>query len=471
MYLKSASEDAGAPAPESRSLAVSLSIWCAACCCGISVAAIAVLYAALVYDLNRADDERLVRATRQARQAAASPSAGLPVIEPAVSVRIVDAAGRAVAATPLVPDALLAAGLLDPVPEGVEPRHGVRVRTQDGRVWRMMAARAPNRMVVQAGLDATEQAAVLAGYRSRLWMACVWVLAGSILAGYIVGRLGVAPVAQMTRTALRIRSTSTYERISTSGLPLELAALADRFNELLDRFDESFTRLSRFASEIAHELRTPVNNLRGEAEVALGKARTSEEYREVLSSCLEECQRLSGTIDSLLFLARMESPDVELRRSLVELDKELAAVREYYEAAAEDAGVTLEAIAGGRLQIGVDRKLFQQALGNLVANAIAYTPKGGKVTVSAADGADSVRVSVADTGRGIAPKDLVHVFERFYRGDQARKVRPGGSGLGLAIVKTIMTLHGGTVEVSSRLGQGTQIDLNFPKPPRGPVTH
>jgi two-component system, OmpR family, heavy metal sensor histidine kinase CusS len=463
MFSKSATEEAGPPAPESSSLAVSLSVWCAAACFGISVAALAVLYGMLVFDLNRAGDERLIRATREARQVVASPSADLVLREPAVGARIVDAAGRTVASTRGVPDAVLAAGLLDPVPEGVEPRRAVRVKTPDGRFWRMIAARAANGLVVQTVLDVTEQAEVLAGYRTRLWMACVWVLAGSILAGYIVGRLGVAPVAEMTRTALRIRSTSTYERISTSGLPLELAALADRFNELLDRFDESFTRLSRFASEIAHELRTPVNNLRGEAEVALGKARTSEEYREVLSSCLEECQRLSGTIDSLLFLARMESPDVELKRTPVELDKELDAVREYYEAAAEDAGVTLEAIAGGSLRIGVDRRLFQQALGNLVANAIAYTPKGGKVTVSAADAPDLVRVSVADTGRGIAPKDLAHVFERFYRGDQARNVRPGGSGLGLAIVKTIMSLHGGTVEVSSRVGQGTQIDLNFPK--------
>ena len=463
MFSKSATEDAGTPAPESSSLAVLVSVWGAASCFGISVAALGVLYAALVVDFNRASDERLVRATREARQAAASPPAELSIREPGVGVRMIDAAGRTVASTRGVPDAVLAAGLLDPVPEGVDPRRGVRVKTPDGRVWRLIAARASNGLVAQMVLDVSEQAEALARYRSRLWMAGVWVLAASVLAGYLLGRLGVAPITEMTRTALRIRSTSTYERISTSGLPLELAALADRFNELLDRFDESFTRLSRFASEIAHELRTPVNNLRGEAEVALGKARTSEEYREVLSSCLEECQRLSGTIDSLLFLARMESPDVELKRTPVELDKELAAVREYYEAAAEDAGVTLEAVAGGSLRIGVDRRLFQQALGNLVANAIAYTPKGGKVTVSATDAPELVRVSVADTGRGIAPKDLVHVFERFYRGDQARKVRPGGSGLGLAIVKTIMTLHGGTVEVSSRVGQGTQIDLNFPK--------
>jgi two-component system heavy metal sensor histidine kinase CusS len=327
----------------------------------------------------------------------------------------------------------------------------------------MMSARAPGGLLVQAGIDLSAQAEVLAGYRSLFWPGLVWLLAVSLLAGYALGRKGVAPVEQMTRTALRIRSTSTYERIPTPGLPHELAALADRFNELLDRFEESFTRLSRFASEIAHELRTPVNNLRGEAEVALGKARTSEEYREVLSSCLEECERLSATIDSLLFLARMESPDVELKLSPVELDKELAAVRDYYDAAADEAGVTLDSIPGGRLEIGVDRRLFQQALGNLVANAIAYTPRGGRVVLSYADAGDSVLVRVADTGRGIAPKDLAHVFERFYRGDQARAARPGGSGLGLAIVKTIMTLHGGNVEVASQLGQGTCIDLHFPK--------
>src|SRR5262249_7366571 len=146
-------------------------------------------------------------------------------------------------------------------------------------------------------------------------------------------------------TTRRIRSTTLHERVELAGLPAELSVLAGTFNEMLDRLEESFTRLARFSADIAHELRTPVNNLRGEAEVALGKARAPEEYREVLGSCLEECGRLSRIIDSLLFLARAESPETQIAREWIDVGRELAVVRDFYEAAAGEAGVTLRLAA------------------------------------------------------------------------------------------------------------------------------
>jgi two-component system heavy metal sensor histidine kinase CusS len=269
----------------------------------------------------------------------------------------------------------------------------------------------------------------------------------------------------MAETTRRIRSTTLNERIALAGLPAELSLLARTFNAMLDRLEESFERLSRFSADIAHELRTPVNNLRGEAEVALGKPRAPEEYREILGSSLEECGRLSRLIDSLLFLARAESPQVEICREAVDVGRELEAVRDFYDAAAADAGITLTAQAPAGIVADLDRTLFQRAIGNLVANALAHTPPGGSIRLTATADRDGARVVVADTGGGIPRENLPHVFDRFYRVDGARSTASGRVGLGLAIVKSIATLHRGSAEITSEVGRGTQVALFFPRPP------
>jgi two-component system heavy metal sensor histidine kinase CusS len=229
---------------------------------------------------------------------------------------------------------------------------------------------------------------------------------------------------------------------------------------MLDRLEESFARLGRFSADIAHELRTPVHALRGEVEVALGRARSPEEYREVLGSCLEECVRLSGLIERLLFLARAEDPTTQINRERVDVGRELAAVQEFYEPAAADAGVRLSLDVPKPVAANLDRALWQRAVGNLVENALAFTPSGGSVSLSATPEGDGVRVTVADTGCGVPAADLPRLFDRFYRADPARSSR--GVGLGLSIVRTVAGLHGGTVEVASVVGQGTRVTLHFP---------
>jgi two-component system heavy metal sensor histidine kinase CusS len=246
-------------------------------------------------------------------------------------------------------------------------------------------------------------------------------------------------------------------------LPAELSVLAGTFNEMLDRLQESFDRLARFSADIAHELRNPVNNLRGEAEVALGKPRSPEEYREVLGSCLEECGRLSHMIDNLLFLARAEHPQTQIAKESLNVAQELRTVRDFYEAAAAEGGVSLAVSVDGQLITNLDRTLFQRALANLVANALAHTPSGGTVLLSACRCDGTVRVDVTDTGAGIAQEHVAHVFDRFYRADPARSNVAGRVGLGLAIVKTIASLHGGSAEITSQVGRGTTVSLIFPK--------
>ena len=181
----------------------------------------------------------------------------------------------------------------------------------------------------------------------------------------------------------------------------------------------------------------------------------------MLASGLEECGRLSRLIDSMLFLARAENAETELKRSPLDARREIEAVREFYEVVAEEQGV--EVACTGEGQLNADPLLFRQALGNLLSNALHYTPRGGKVLISVAHPANgSLDIGVTDTGAGIDSEHLPHIFDRFYRADRSRTQNPQGFGLGLAIVKSILTLHGGTVAIKSAPGAGTTVVLKFP---------
>ncbi len=321
---------------------------------------------------------------------------------------------------------------------------------------------------IEIAIDVSQQEALLARYRRWFLAILLGLFAIFPLIGYQVARHGIRPVEEIANTARHISSTNLRERILPEGYPFELASLADTFNKMLDRLEESFERISRFSADIAHDLRTPVNNIRGEAEVALARARTVDEYRDVLESCLEEAVRLSDLISDLLFLARAESPLAHLRREPVNVSELLDGVREYYEASAEDGGISLVTAAGDQPVIAeLDRTLLQRAVGNLVSNAVAHTPAGGLIVLGAKLATDAdpstVRIEVSDTGDGIPAEALPKVFDRFYRVDASRSQASGGTGLGLAIVQTIMQLHGGKAEISSHVGEGTRVTLTVPR--------
>jgi two-component system heavy metal sensor histidine kinase CusS len=338
----------------------------------------------------------------------------------------------------------------------------------DGQPYRLLTATIRREIdqtheyTIQAAVSVVVQQKLLEAYRSRMWIALSISMVGCLLAGYLIARSGIRPVQEVSNTARRIRSTALDERIDSRHMPAELALLANEFNEMLDRLKDGFERLSRFSADIAHELRTPVNNVRGAMEVALGKPRTSDEYRETLASCTEEAQRLTRIIESLLFLARAEDPNHRIRREPLEVARELTLVREFYDAMAAEAGVRIDVDAQPPLLVPLDRTLFQRALGNLVANAIAHTPSGGRVTLSAARANGSLQVDVTDTGCGVSDEHLPRVFDRLFRVDPDRSSVTGGAGLGLAIVKSIATSHGGTATFRSRAGHGTCVSLSFP---------
>lgn len=349
------------------------------------------------------------------------------------------------------------------------PERAIAMNGRHGQSFRVTSAAAPvgsprsQTDTIQIAIDVSQEQELLARFRLWFWailMGCFVILPW---VGYQIARHGIRALEQMTTTARHISSTNLHERILPNGYPVELASLADTFNQMLDRLEESFGRISRFSADIAHDLRTPVNNIRGEAEVALARARSADEYRDVIESCLEESVRLSDLIGDLLFLARAESPITHLHRERVNVAELLGGVREYYEASAADGGVSLTTMVDPEPVIAeLDRTLVQRAVGNLVSNALAHTPPGGAVVLGTNADFSTIRIEVSDTGVGIPAEALPKVFDRFFRVDSSRSQVSGGTGLGLSIVQSIVLLHGGNVVISSQPGQGTQVTLHMP---------
>lgn len=316
-------------------------------------------------------------------------------------------------------------------------------------------------LLIALALDTVEHQALLAAYRRNLFVVLLLAAAAAAFLGSVVVHRGLRPVHAMAATAYRISASHLSERLDEAHVPPELKRLAAAFNAMLTRLEDSFTRLAAFSSDLAHELRTPINNLMGQTQVALTRARSPEEYRGVLASNLEECERLSRMITDMLFLARADHAQIALKSESVDLRVELDKVAEFYQAHAEECGVRI--VCDGRARVMVDRLLMQQAIGNVLSNAIRHTPRGGAIEARVApDAGGGAVVHVSNPGAGIAPEHLERVFDRFYRVDRARAGSHEGTGLGLAIVRSIVALHGGRASAESVPGGVTTFTLRFP---------
>ena len=458
------------------SLVSRLTLWFSASTFLLVLIATASLYWSLARTLHHEDDLLISDRVQAMSQLLKSDSTNLELIKNRVEiewanrkfelvfVRILDQSGRTVTETPGFSSVSVFDSVSDVSTEKTDPKtfRVYKVKTTHAEIFQNSI---PQIYTIQIALDRTTESGFLATYRSRLLGILLSTLLITAFIGYRIAVRGIKPVSDIADAAKKIRSTTLHERIPISNLPQELTALATTFNEMLDHLNEAFERLSRFSADIAHDLRTPINNLRGELEVALGRPRSLEGYQDVLGSCLEECARISHLIDSLLFVARAEDPSAQLQIEMISLQKETNRIREFFEASTSEREIKMNLNIPVDLTIRADRALFQRALGNLISNAIHYTPPGGTVSVSAKTSDHVVEIEIADTGIGISSEHLPKVFDRFYRVDQARSAKSGGSGLGLAIVKGIMTLHRGKVEIQSNTSspnQGTVVRLFFP---------
>ena len=312
--------------------------------------------------------------------------------------------------------------------------------------------------LVQVALDVSDEQALMEKYRIKMGVA---LLAGLCFAGglgVVVARRGLRPLKKMAATVAQITATDLQQRVRSGTWPKELDQLTVALDSMLGRLEESFGRLSEFSANLAHELRTPINNLRGEAEIALSRSRTADEYRRVVESSIEEYERLSHMISDILFLAR---PEQGIEKQTIDARTEIETLAEYFLNVAEEQHITVTIQGQGTLF--ADPRLFQRALGNIISNALHYTPDNGSITIIISPQPDdSLTIAVQDSGTGISPEDLPRVFDRFYRSASARQRYNQGCGLGLAIVLSIMKLHDGTVTLTSEPGQGTRAILWFP---------
>ncbi len=267
----------------------------------------------------------------------------------------------------------------------------------------------------------------------------------SIVIAITVTRRGLKPLNTMTDSLMRVGPTRLNERVLATEWPRELQPVAVAFDDMLDRLEDSFNRLSQFSADLAHELRTPLANIRGEAEVALNRPRSPNEYQAVIESSIMECERLGGIIDNLLFLARAEAAESKVNYARFDGRAAIARIAAYNEAIAEER--RLQIVCSGEGEVEADPVLFGRAVSNLVDNAVHYTADGGRIALSIATSEDAAEISVEDNGCGIGEEHISRIFDRFYRVDRSRSA--GGTGLGLALVKSIAELHGGTVAVAS----------------------
>ena len=290
----------------------------------------------------------------------------------------------------------------------------------------------------------------------------IMVLCGSVLASafiaVIVTKRGLRPLREMTQSVARIGPTHLKERVTPAEWPRELQPLAIAFDDMLKRLDDSFTRLSQFSADLAHELRTPVANMIGEAQVALTRNRTAAEYRETIESSVGECERLSRIVDNLLFVARVDAAREPIARKRLDARAAVGKIAAFYQTVAEDHHVTIT--CSGEGHIYADPDLFERALGNLLDNALRFTQENGSIQIALSERGRRFEVAVSDNGSGIDPEHLPRVFDRFYRADSSRG--SDGAGLGLALVKSIVDLHGGSAKIESEIGCGTTVTLSFP---------
>ena len=302
--------------------------------------------------------------------------------------------------------------------------------------------------------------------RQRFVRLLLWSLPTGAFLALILGRWmaarALAPLARMAEATRGIDVAGLERRIPVRGARDELDEVAHAFNETLARLEQAVAEMRQFSAAIAHELRTPLAVLRGQTELALMQARSAEDYQRALRDQLEELDTLSRLVSQLLTLARAEAGEIPLAREPVDLSALTVSIVEQLDPVAQAKGVGLSADAVGHVSVLGDVEWLERLLLNLLDNAIKFTPEGGHISVRVTtEGSDAV-LEVRDTGVGIAPDALPHVFERFFRGDPARSAAAEGAGLGLSLVKWIADRHGARLSVDSRPNEGSTFVVRIP---------
>ncbi|WP_419736623.1 heavy metal sensor histidine kinase [Pseudomonas sp. COR18] len=364
----------------------------------------------------------------------------------------------------------------------LRPDLALRIHGADGQLWFDSARALPEKLPAQAGLnsllsgtsayrifnvpltpgradsaeltlilDITHHQHFLQRMQQLIWLTVGLSALATALLGAWAARSGLRPLRRMSEVAGGICAHSLTQRLDIGQMPAELAELGQAFNAMLGRLEDSFQRLSAFSADIAHELRTPLSNLLTHTQVTLTRPRPLEDYREALHSNLEELQWMAQLVNDMLYLAKADHGLLNPRFEQLELADEADVLLEFFAPLAEDNQVRVS--RSGTAKLLGDRSMLRRALSNLLDNALRFTPMGGEIRINLETTAAGLRVSVQNSGEGIAAQALPRLFDRFYRADPARHEGSNEhAGLGLAITQSIVRAHGGRIHCESEVG-------------------
>jgi two-component system, OmpR family, sensor kinase len=319
------------------------------------------------------------------------------------------------------------------------------------------------RFLIEVAAPYNQIESVLRGLLLTFSLGLPLIVALAISGGYVLMRRALRPVDEIRQKAAQITSRNLSERLPVVHTGDELERLATDLNRMIERLEESFQQINRFSADASHELRTPLTVLQGELEsIARNSSNLPAEIRDTIGSALEETHRLTKIVENLLAISRLEAGDARKQRERLDFAELARNTADQMRLLAEEKHIHLDCNGAEAVEVDADPARLKQVVVNLLDNAIKYTPESGRVSISVMKQDGRAVFEIADTGIGISPDDLPHIFDRFYRADKARSRQMGGTGLGLSIVRSICLAHEGQVKVESIEGQGSVFHIQLP---------
>jgi heavy metal sensor kinase len=322
-------------------------------------------------------------------------------------------------------------------------------------------------VILQLGQSMEHRTRFIEAFRKIFAATMAGLVILAALIGWFMAKKALSGLGNVTRTARLISGSALEKRVPISGRGDEVDQLAVTFNRMLDRIQALVKEIKEMSDNIAHDLKSPITRIRGLAEITLTTETSLDGYRGMAGNTVEECDRLLDMINTMLFISKTEAGVGDFERQEMDLSRVVRDACNLFQPLAEESNVGLEQDVPDTCPYYGDIRMVQRMISNLLDNAIKYTPAGGNVEVSLhSEGSQSATLSITDSGMGIPPDDLPHLFERFYRGDPSRTQT--GAGLGLSLALAIARAHGGDIQVSSRPGQGSTFRVNLPTSPSPP---